>query len=155
MSAAWNDAFIVNQEKLHLIPTVFSAYLREGLQHLDIAASEVRRCFGMHPPRPLGSAFGFWMEDGAVREVSPKRVRSALEEYPPTTQLADLHPNALRALAMTILYEDGRIHTHDVERFFGRAFSGMTPMRAHRFEPALDASVMRSIEQTILHHLEL
>lgn len=153
--AARSDAFIVNLEKLHSIPTVFSTYLREGLRHLEIAQQEVRRRFGIFPPRPPGAAFGFWMENDEAGEVSPISTRRALEEYSPTNHLGALHPNAMRALAMTILYEDGRIHTHDIERFFGRAFAAMTPMCSHRLEPALEASLIRTIEQTILRHLDL
>lgn len=155
MSAAWSGAFIANREKRHVVPTVFSEYLREGLRHLEIAETAVQRAFSMLPPRPPGSAFGFWMEDNTACDVSPTTTQRALAQYPLTSHLSELHPNAMRALAMTTLYEEGSIHAHDIERFFGRAFSSMAPLCSHRLEPALDASLMRTIEQKILHNVFL
>jgi hypothetical protein len=154
-------SFIINHEKDHFVPTMWSQCLRDGLVVYDTIKAVVLKqltAAGRLVIWPRGDAYAFLSIEGSTEcrfhEVSASTTAAALEDYSPLSRWADFHPNALRAFAMTKLYESMRFHTHDIESFFGRAKASLAPLRKHRLEDTSMITLRAMIEAELMSSLE-
>ena len=151
------DSFIINREKDHAVVTLWSGCLRASLQAYDSVKAVVERelkAVGAKVTWPRNDAYSYLSMDGEVVDISATTTTAALEDYPPLARWARLHPNALRAFAMTVLYEAMVIHPHDIEAFFGRAQKSLAPLRLHRLEDTSLRRIRPVIERELFQYLQ-
>ena len=140
---------VVNCEKYHNMPLCWSRFLADGLnayrQFRNSIVSALQGS-GFTPPDAGLSAYCFWGDGDKPVDISSTAVTDALKACPETERWQGFHVNAFRALGMTILYESMEFHTHDIERFYGRTLTRLSPLSSHRMEPALDCKLQHRIE---------
>ena len=154
-------SFIINHEKNHSVPTLWSQCLIEALEVYEVVKKVVQQRFkkvGLEIRWPLGDAYLFLSAANGTEctfvGVSATTTCAALEDYPPLARWAALHPNALRAFGMTKLYDGMRAHTHDIEAFYGRAPASLAPLRKHRLEDTSIKAQRLAIEATLMTYLQ-
>jgi|GEM_PF-2529130 len=158
VSAEMIGAFYVNREKEHAIPTVWSAFLREGLASYRNFRDRIEnpmKLAGRTSPYIFQASYCFWGEQDEPIIVSPTTIASALANCPGLARWDNFHPNAFRALGMTTLYESHFFHTHDIERFFGRSLKSLAPLSAHRLESICPRDLYQRIESYLRQSLGL
>lgn len=151
-------SFVVNMERFQPMPTPWSQFLREKLsiyymtrKHLAEAAKRL----GYTSPSPRSSAYCLWGENNQEVPIGSTGIFAALEDSAELARWKDLHPNALRALAMTLVYNSCNFHAHDIERFFGRCHTRLAPLAQHRLEPTLDHELHNLIEDYLRKRIRI
>ena len=158
VNAEMEGAFSVNREKEHAIPTVWSAFLRSGLAHYRGFCGRIEGAASLHGrkvPRNFHAGYCFWGTQDEPIDVSATAIAGALANCSQMARWAGFHPNAFRALGMTTLYEENLIHSHDIERFFGRSLTSLAPLTAHRLEAICPKDVYEHVESHLRKSLRL